>query len=241
MTLKTSKSPTAPNITRSTVYYTQCDVNWGHDTDVIWNVSKTVILYVIPLFFMTFAYWQIVRVLWITDHLLTPRDDPMPALSPNMRNEQTQTEGRLIAMRESNSRTSPTSPNEASCSVSRRMIQNRNPNTTQVQLRSRRKAAKMLVSVVVMFTLCCFPVHTINLIRLFIQLEPTKTNELFVLISHWLLYANSALNPVIYNFMSGKFRKEFHSSFNCCSHPSVYARRRQSPKVGTRSSTILCR
>ncbi|PSN49038.1 hypothetical protein C0J52_09634 [Blattella germanica] len=33
------------------------------------------------------------------------------------------------------------------------------------------------------------------------------------LLSHWLCYANSAVNPVIYNFMSGKFRREFKRTF----------------------------
>lgn len=37
--------------------------------------------------------------------------------------------------------------------------------STEGQLRSRRKAAKMLVAVVVMFALCYFPVYLYNIIR----------------------------------------------------------------------------
>ena len=31
----------------------------------------------------------------------------------------------------------------------------------------------------------------------------------FALIAHWMCYFNSAINPVIYNFMSGKFTLQF--------------------------------
>ncbi|XP_061724288.1 orexin receptor type 2-like [Cydia pomonella] len=37
--------------------------------------------------------------------------------------------------------------------------------STEGQLRSRRKAAKMLVAVVVMFAVCYFPVHLISVLR----------------------------------------------------------------------------
>ena len=38
-------------------------------------------------------------------------------------------------------------------------------SSTENQLQSRRKAAKMLIAVVVMFGLCYFPVHLLNILR----------------------------------------------------------------------------
>lgn len=38
-------------------------------------------------------------------------------------------------------------------------------SSTMGQLRARRKAAKMLVAVVVMFALCYLPVHVLNILR----------------------------------------------------------------------------
>lgn len=38
-------------------------------------------------------------------------------------------------------------------------------SSTMGQLRARRKAAKMLVAVVVMFAGCYFPVHVLNILR----------------------------------------------------------------------------
>nr|XP_023024772.1 orexin receptor type 2-like [Leptinotarsa decemlineata] len=88
--------------------------------------------------------------------------------------------------------------------------------STEGQLRSRRKAAKMLVAVVVMFAICFLPVHLLSVLRLTVKLTNSEMNRAFSLISHWLCYANSAVNPIIYNFMSGKFRKEFRRAFDSC-------------------------
>ena len=125
----------------------------------------------------------------------------------------------------------------------------------EMQLLSRRKAAKMLVVVVIVFAVCYFPVHviailrycttTINIIysitntcysspnykthskrlilpsflpcfnvclytctcRSVVTPERLPQNDYTVaaaMISHWLCYFNSAINPVIYNFMSGE-------------------------------------
>ncbi|BFZ02698.1 hypothetical protein BsWGS_05736 [Bradybaena similaris] len=38
--------------------------------------------------------------------------------------------------------------------------------------------------------------------------------------AHWLCYFNSAVNPLIYNFMSVKFKKEFRNVFSCNKRPN---------------------
>lgn len=120
--------------------------------------------------------------------------------------------------------------------------------STEGQLKSRRKAAKMLVAVVVMFAICYFPVHTLSVLRLIVDLKNTEGNRAVSLISHWMCYANSAINPIIYNFMSGKFRKEFQSSFAKCSNreqsegngrTSTYIYRFTANRQSTRSRTEI--
>ncbi|CAG5135346.1 unnamed protein product [Candidula unifasciata] len=39
--------------------------------------------------------------------------------------------------------------------------------------------------------------------------------------AHWLCYFNSAINPLIYNFMSVKFKKEFRNVFSCNKRPNT--------------------
>ncbi|XP_075985668.1 orexin receptor type 2-like [Anticarsia gemmatalis] len=89
----------------------------------------------------------------------------------------------------------------------------------QTQLRSRRKAAKMLVAVVIMFAVCYFPVHLLSVLRYTLDMEQNDVITCLALVSHVMCYANSAVNPVIYNFMSGKFRREFRRAF-CCATTS---------------------
>jgi hypocretin (orexin) receptor 2 len=81
------------------------------------------------------------------------------------------------------------------------------------QLRARRKASKMLVAVVIMFAACYFPVHALNIVRYtYTDLDQSEVISVLSLLSHWLCYANSAINPLIYNFMSGKMA--FYDTFN---------------------------
>ncbi|XP_077259853.1 orexin receptor type 2 [Temnothorax americanus] len=94
------------------------------------------------------------------------------------------------------------------------------------QLRSRRKAAKMLVAVVITFAICFFPVHLLSILRCTMELPSNQWTIAISLIAHWLCYFNSAVNPVIYNFMSGKFRKEFRRTFRCSHSDGTCARKR---------------
>ncbi|XP_054275425.1 orexin receptor type 2-like [Macrosteles quadrilineatus] len=170
------------------IYFTQCVPSWSYQAEMTFNTLKIVLLYTFPLLFMSVAYWQIVRVLWKSDNI--------PGHSETV-NIHTQTN---IA---------------CTNSLNKRRLTLAN-TTTQGQLRSRRKAAKMLVAVVIMFAVCYFPVHLLSLLRYTYNIPQTDTTAALAMMSHWLCYANSAVNPLIYNFMSGKFRKEFERTFGWC-------------------------
>lgn len=47
-----------------TIYFTQCEPSWSLDTDTSWTILKMILLYAIPLGFMSITYCQIIRVLW---------------------------------------------------------------------------------------------------------------------------------------------------------------------------------
>ncbi len=106
------------------------------------------------------------------------------------------------------------------------------------QLKTRRKVAKMLIAVVIMFSINFFPVHFLpvlqvsfkrfrhdlfkvsvdvirntfqNIIKKNVSDEKTKENWMALLgkaaiISHCMCYFNSAINPIIYYFMSAQFK-----------------------------------
>ncbi|KAI0211797.1 hypothetical protein LSAT2_003342 [Lamellibrachia satsuma] len=74
----------------------------------------------------------------------------------------------------------------------------------------------MLIAVVAIFGVCYLPVHLLNILRYARARVMFGQGAIqFALIAHWLCYFNSAVNPVIYNFMSEKFRKAFKRTFSC--------------------------
>ncbi|XP_058792094.1 orexin/Hypocretin receptor type 1-like [Phymastichus coffea] len=172
----TTRRDTAAYYASVTVLFTQCSPSWSIHSQRTFTILKFILLYTAPLTFMSFAYCQIIRVLWRND-------------IPGHHNLST----RIINANDLSSQTSVGNP--------------------EGQLKSRRKAAKMLVAVVLMFAICCFPVHFFLILRENMNIKVTKFNTAMSCLIHWLLYANSAINPLIYNFMSGKFRTEFKRTF----------------------------
>ncbi|XP_037082209.1 orexin receptor type 2-like [Pollicipes pollicipes] len=169
---------------KGTVYYSSCAPTWvGWELHAV--VASFVGLYLLPLCFMVFTYSQIVRALWrraIPGQLATA-DCPLAA-------GRTGDQGGLMSH-----------SSEAVCT----------------HVRARRKAAKMLVVVVVVFAICLLFVHAFMVIRSALGSEgwqrvPGLVAQASVSISHWLFYFNSAINPIIYNFMSSRFRREFRKA-----------------------------
>eukprot|EP00058_Branchiostoma_floridae_P016159 XP_002601647.1 hypothetical protein BRAFLDRAFT_85768 [Branchiostoma floridae] len=113
--------------------------------------------------------------------------------------------------------------------------------TAENTVQSRRKVARMLVAVVVVFAICYIPLMILTFLkRVYGFFDNTHDREgLYAAftVSHWLLYLNSAINPLIYNFMSEKFRSEFKASLPCC-FPEAARKKREARGMTVGRPTI---
>ncbi|XP_041078405.1 thyrotropin-releasing hormone receptor-like [Polyodon spathula] len=78
---------------------------------------------------------------------------------------------------------------------------------------SRKQVTKMLAVVVILFALLWMPYRTLVLVNSFI--EKPYLNACFLLFCRMCIYANSAINPIVYNLMSQKFRSAFKKLCKC--------------------------
>ncbi|XP_030046065.1 thyrotropin-releasing hormone receptor [Microcaecilia unicolor] len=78
---------------------------------------------------------------------------------------------------------------------------------------SRRQVTKMLAVVVILFAFLWMPYRTLVVVNSFLS-NPYHENW-FLLFCRICIYLNSAINPVIYNLMSQKFRAAFKKLCKC--------------------------
>ncbi|KAK2830688.1 hypothetical protein Q5P01_018619 [Channa striata] len=78
---------------------------------------------------------------------------------------------------------------------------------------SRRQVTKMLAVVVILFAMLWMPYRTLVVVNSF--LEQAYLDNWFLLFCRVCIYLNSAINPVIYNAMSQKFRAAFRQICGC--------------------------
>lgn len=79
------------------------------------------------------------------------------------------------------------------------------------------QVTKMLAVVVILFALLWMPYRTLVVVNSFLS-SPFQENW-FLLFCRICIYLNSAINPVIYNLMSQKFRAAFRKLCNCKQKP----------------------
>ncbi|XP_055525569.1 RYamide receptor-like [Wyeomyia smithii] len=105
-------------------------------------------------------------------------------------------------------------------------------------LRSKRKMIKMMITVVLVFTVCWLPFN----IFMLIPLDPEwRLLPYLWFLFHWLAMSHSCYNPIIYCYMNEKFRKGFvhlvhpgsagQSCCCCCCKQTV--RRKSDASTGT--------
>ncbi|XP_029101991.1 thyrotropin-releasing hormone receptor-like [Scleropages formosus] len=85
--------------------------------------------------------------------------------------------------------------------------------STKGAVTSRKQVTKMLAVVVVLFALLWMPYRTLVVVNSL--MDPPYLNNWFLLFCRMSIYLNSAINPVIYNLMSQKFRAAFRRLCKC--------------------------
>ncbi|XP_029910651.1 thyrotropin-releasing hormone receptor [Myripristis murdjan] len=78
---------------------------------------------------------------------------------------------------------------------------------------ARKQVTKMLAVVVILFALLWMPYRTLVVVNSF--MDPPYHNTWFLLFCRMCIYTNSAINPIIYNLMSQKFRIAFKNLCKC--------------------------
>ncbi|EPY83025.1 orexin receptor type 2 [Camelus ferus] len=185
-----------PGLANKTTLFTVCDEHWGGEIyPKMYHIGFFLVTYMAPLCLMVLAYLQIFRKLWCrqipgTSSVVQRKWKPLQPVS-QPRGPGPQTKSRISAV------------------------------AAEIkQIRARRKTARMLMVVLLVFAICYLPISILNVLKrvfgMFTHTEDRETVYAWFTFSHWLVYANSAANPIIYNFLSGKFREEFKAAFSCC-------------------------
>ncbi|XP_036391414.1 thyrotropin-releasing hormone receptor-like [Megalops cyprinoides] len=84
---------------------------------------------------------------------------------------------------------------------------------TRNALSSRKQVTKMLAVVVILFALLWMPYRTLVLVNSFVATP--YLDAWFLLFCRVCVYANSAINPVVYSLMSQRFRSAFRELYRC--------------------------
>lgn len=80
--------------------------------------------------------------------------------------------------------------------------------------RARKSVIRMLVVVVVLFTVCWLPYHVMMMYDNFGG-KMTGTVFQLIMFGFWLSFANSCCNPIVYAVLNRNYRKEFGRLLRC--------------------------
>ncbi|XP_037959599.1 somatostatin receptor type 2-like [Teleopsis dalmanni] len=106
--------------------------------------------------------------------------------------------------------------------------------------RSHRKVTRLVLTVITVYILCWLP-HWISQVALINsnpgQRDLSRLEILIFLLLGCLAYSNSAMNPILYAFLSDNFRKSFSKAFTCMAQQDINAQLQVEPSVFTKQNS----
>ncbi|GAB0092882.1 growth hormone secretagogue receptor type 1 [Sergentomyia squamirostris] len=116
------------------------------------------------------------------------------------------------------------------------------PSKSELSHKARKKVVMIIATVVIAHFSCLLPFRILTLWIVIAPDEHVKGvsaeryyNVLFF--SRIMLYLNSAINPILYNLMSSKFRKGFTRLFHCTTTARVWCNRTRQQTTPTNTTT----
>ncbi|XP_054711727.1 somatostatin receptor type 2-like [Uloborus diversus] len=98
-------------------------------------------------------------------------------------------------------------------------------NRSKEKKRSHRKVTYLVLTVITVYVICWLPYW---ITQVYITLLPPRQGQghlglTIILLAGSLSYANSAMNPILYAFLSDNFKKSFAKAFTCAARMEVNA------------------
>ncbi|XP_016978104.1 somatostatin receptor type 2 [Drosophila rhopaloa] len=106
--------------------------------------------------------------------------------------------------------------------------------------RAHRKVTRLVLTVISVYIFCWLP-HWISQVALIhsnpAQRDLSRLEILIFLLLGALVYSNSAVNPILYAFLSENFRKSFFKAFTCMNKQDINAQLQMEPSVFTKQGS----
>lgn len=110
--------------------------------------------------------------------------------------------------------------------------------------RAHRKVTRLVLTVITVY-ICCWLPHWMSQLALInsnpAQRDLSRLEILIFLLLGALVYSNSAVNPILYAFLSENFRKSFFKAFTCMTQHDINAQLQMEPSVFTKQGSRRCR
>lgn len=193
-----------------------CDGAWR-----IFEIYRTVLLLVIPFSIMAYCYFRISLELYSLPIIRRKKKDPKGTSTMSKSDMDQSNENITLQTEISTSNTFNKQQQHPAKTIPGKNISFRSSADDEA---TRKQIIKILMSIVGIFFICWAPI-TINNTLIAFGVVPREAHGLhwyLRIVFHLLAYMNSCVNPIVYGFMSKRFRDGFKKAFCSSTRENQY-------------------